>query len=1317
MPATTRGRRRDAQLAFEALAIEGGLLSPEWLARVAQLGAGGQTEADYRIPRGLNLRDEIGRYWRIAQAHWTDLAKGRAHGGDAQSLATTFVRALLQESFGFASLREREPEQIGGRDYPVRLAALDGRVPVVIAPAGAGLEIPSPAFGDGTRRRSAFGLVQEYLNAADGSRWGVASDGLTLRIARDNASLTRPAWIEADLGRIFTEERYADFAALWLLGHETRFGRSDQPVDECPLERWRVAGREEGTRAREHLRRGVEEALLALGQGFLTYTDNHALRKALQDGSLTRVAYFQELLRLVYRLIFLLTIEERGLLHPDDTPDTSRLLYASGYSMTRLRDRSVRRSAHDRFTDLWEGTKIVFRALATGEPRLGIPALAGIFAAGQCLTLDAARLENRALLLAIFRLAWLREESGLVRVNWRDMGPEELGSVYESLLELDPQITQGGRRFAFAQSGESRGHARKTSGSYYTPDSLVQVLLDSALEPVVQHTMAAHPEDPVAALLQLSIVDPACGSGHFLLAAARRLAAHVARLQANGTPTATEYRHAVRQVVARCIYGVDLNPMAVELCKVSLWMEAVEPGLPLTFLNSHIQQGNSLLGTTPELMANGIPDAAWEPIEGDDKTVARALKKRNRAEAEGQFALSFEPSERTKNEQSAVTAAVTALDGVSDADVATLADKEARWHEILASDAYRHQRLVADAWCAAFVWPKQPGVAEAAPTSEVWRRLRDRDGQPAALTVQLATEVVAQYSFFHWHLVFPQVSARGGFDIVLGNPPWEKIHLRDEEFFSTHRPDIANAPTKAVRKKLIDNLKIDDPSLSALYETTQREHDGLSAFFRRSGLFPLTGVSRINLYSLFCETAARLLNGRGRFGLVLPSGILTDDNNKALLEQLVTSKRLVHGWDFENSEGIFPGVHRSYKFCLFCGGGRHVEVPVADFAFYLDRLAQLKNEERHFSLSAEDLRVLNPNTGNCPAFRTRRDAVLNLQVYRRISPVCTAPQQSDWPGTIKTPFNSANDSGLFLSLEAVRAKSDRLDRFNSVTLDDEVWLPVVEPKFVQQFNHRYAEALDDGSIGKLTDADLMRPDRVTMPRYWLPATILNERFPGNWHLLVRNVTGALNERTSIAAVIPGLPAVDGNLITEISAEAAILICANMNSFAYDYFARQKIAGIHFNQFIWKQLPLIPPATVREWCRATCSDQEWAKDRVLELTYTAWDLESFGRDVGYDGAPFRWDSERRFLLQAEVDAAFFHVYGLSRDDTAYVMDTFPAFRRSDQRAYNEYRTKNIVLEIYDAMAESTRTGRPYVTRLDPPPADPRVAHPDTRVQAT
>ncbi|MCK6502711.1 N-6 DNA methylase [Myxococcota bacterium] len=796
-------RRREAVLAFDALHIEGGLLAPEWLTRVSRLDAPDQAEADYRIPKGLNLRDEIGRSWRIAQAHHEEYRAGLARKADAAGLSARFVRALLRDVLGFTSLAPVAPLVVGERTYPIGHAALGGRVPVVIAPAGAGLDTPHADFGEGGRRRSPFGLLQEALNATDAALWGLVCDGDRLRVARDNASLTRPAWIEADIARIFAEERFADFTALWLLVHETRFGAESARPEDCPLEAWREAGRQEGTRALGQLRVGVKDALEALGQGFLAHPDNHALRAALEEGRLSRRDLFQQLLRLAYRLIFLLTVEERDLLHPPRTSAAVRGLYADGYGLRRLRERAARRSAHDRHDDLWEAQKVALRGLDQGEPRLGLPALGGLFAARQCPDLDAARLHNRHLLQAVFRLAWMRDAAGLARVNWRDMGPEELGSVYESLLELEPEVSVSARRFSFSDG--AAGNARKTTGSYYTPDSLVQVLLDSAFEPVVQDSLAAHPDRPAEALLSLAIVDPACGSGHFLLAAARRLAAHVARVEADGTPSAADYRRALRRVVGRCIYGVDLNPMAVELCKVALWMEAVEPGLPLGFLDAHVRCGNALLGATPELMEQGIPDDAWTALEGDDKKVASGLKRRNKAEATGQQTMVSVWSKTSEDEARSLRDAVAALEAAPDGDANSLAKKEARWAELQASEAWRRQHLVADAWCAAFMWPMPEGggaVTEAAPTNAVWRDLRDGRGAPPPGLVDTVEKIAAAQRFFHWHLAFPTVFERGGFDVVLGNPPFggqlreqTAISAKEHQVHKNRFPDCVGAYT------------------------------------------------------------------------------------------------------------------------------------------------------------------------------------------------------------------------------------------------------------------------------------------------------------------------------------------------------------------------------------------------------------------------------------------------------------------------------------------------------------------------------------------
>ena len=1316
-------RRREALLAFDALHIEGGLLAPEWLARAARLDAPHQSEADYRIPRGLNLRDEIGRSWRIAQAHHAEYLAGRARKADPAALSSRFVSALLRQVLGFDSLVAVPPVVVGERSYPIGLAALGGKVPVVVAPAGAGLDAPHPAFGEGGKRRSAFGLAQEALNASPEMLWALACDGERLRIARDNASLTRPSWIEADLGRIFAEERFADFAALWLIAHETRFGTAESKPEDCPLEAWREAGRQEGTRALGQLRVGVKDALEALGQGFLAHPDNQALRAALEDGSLSRRDYFQQLLRLAYRLIFLLTVEERGLLHPERTPAAARKLYEDGYALRRLRERSARRSAHDQHDDLWDGLGVVLRGLDQGQPLLGLPGLAGLFAARQCPALDAARLQNRHLLMAIFRLSWMRDTAGLSRVNWRDMGPEELGSVYESLLELEPEVSVASRRFAFAEG--LQGNARKTTGSYYTPDSLVQVLLDSAFEPVVADTLAAHPDRPVEALLSLSIVDPACGSGHFLLAAARRLAAHVARVEAEGTPTAAEYRHALRRVVGRCIYGVDINPMAVELCTVALWMEAVEPGLPLGFLDAHIRCGNALLGATPELMEEGIPDNAWSPIEGDDRKTASSLKKRNKQEGSGQQTMVSMWAKKAEGEAEALRAAVAALEAAPDSDAKALAKKEARWAELQQSAAWKHQHLVADAWCAAFAWPKPEGggpVVEVAPTNAAWRDLRDGRGTPPALMVETIAGIAAQHRFFHWHLAFPTVFERGGFDVVLGNPPWERVKLQEQEFFAGKSPEIAGAANAAARKKLIAALPETDLGMWLEWCAASREAQAQSHFVRNGGRYPLCGKGDVNTYALFAEHNRALLGKRGRAGFIVPTGIATDDTTKEYFGALVAGNELARFLSFENESFIFPEVHHVFKFALLTidGAGHSGQ---ADLAFFARQVSELADQSRHFTLSAGDFVALNPNTRTCPTFRSRRDADLNLAMYRRAGVLWLEgpPEANPWGLRFMRMLDMANDSGLFHTCERLEAEGWTLAG-NRFVHGNQVMLPLYEAKMMHFFDHRLGTydgqsegQANQGVLPHLTDDQHDQPALAVQPRYWVEqsevANCLVDRWGRGWLFGFRDVARATEYRTCICGVVPRVAVGHKLPLMLPGAEPAFALFANLSSFVLDYACRQKFSGASLALFVLRQLPVLPPSTYAERASwdATTDIAAWLLPRVLELTYTAWDLEPFARDLGHDGPPFRWDSARRAQLRAELDAAFFHLYSIARDDVDYIMESFFVVRKYDERDHSEYRTKRLILEAYDTLAEATRTGQAYVSSLDPPPADPRVAH--------
>ena len=1313
--APRRSRPGEAQIAFDALSIEGGLLGAEWLGRVAQLQAGAQEPADYRVPKGLEIRGEIARSWRIAQACFREMETGRASGGDARTLAERFLEPLLRDAFGFASVVRAEPMTINERVYPVPFFARGDRVPIVVAPAGTGLDTPLPELGEDRRRRSAFGLLQETLNACGTALWGLAADGLLMRVARANASLTRPAWIEADLGRIFAEDLYPDFAALWLLAHESRFGRAEDPPGTCPLEVWREAGRQEGTRARGKLSDGFQQALQILGQGFLSHPANTKLRSALHAGELTKDGYFGQLLRLVYRLVFLLTVEERNLLHPKNAPDSARELYADGYSLRRLRDRAVRRSAHDRQGDLWEVVRIVFRSLARGEPRLGLPVLAGLFAAEECPDLDAAKLENRALLGAFFRLAWLHESSGLQRVNWRDMGADELGYVYEGLLELVPQITGDGRSFAFASADESRGHARKTTGSYYTPDELVQLLLASALDPVVKRTVDAHPDRPADALLDLAIVDPACGSGHFLLAAARRLADRVARILAGGTPTPDDYQRALRDVVRRCIYGVDRNPLAVEICKVSLWMESIDPGLPLTFLESHIRYGNSLVGTSRSLMGERVPDSAWAVLEGDDKKVTRALKRLNREEIIGQRRLPFEP----RNETGTVHDAMRAVELADDADPAALTEKKRKWNALLASHAYEHEKLVADAWCVAFLWPKiEAGpVVEAAPTTATWLTLRDKAEPPSPVLVATTRRIAEDYGLFHWELAFPHVFARGGFDVVLGNPPWERVKLHELEFFAKREPSIAKTQNAAERKKLIAALPTTNQILWKEWTNATRIAQGQSHFARQSGRYPLCGQGDVNTYALFAEHNLRMLGPRGRAGFIVPSGIATDDTTKGYFQAIVKSRALQSMWEFEN-EGFFTaGKGHMLRFSLTTLSGRNDPSAAVDFLFQGQAISDIDDPERHFTLGAADIETINPNTGTCPIFRTKRDAAIALAIYRHAGVLWREvdPDGNPWGLRFLSMFHMTNDSGLFRTRAELGSAGWRLeaDRFEK---DGIVMLPLYEAKMTNQYHHR-SGTFEGAPTGKRPHrlpspsyAQLADPTYAPLAFYWVADEKVDARLDGVWNrrwlLGWRDVTDSrASVRTVVACIIPRtavnnkfpliMPSLHPKLVGDLY--------ANLLSIPFDYCARQKIGGLSLNYFTMRQLPALRPrayAMPAPWA-PLMQIRDWLLPRVLELTYTAWDLKAFAEDCGDGGPPFVWDSERRFQLRCEIDAAFFHLYGLSRDDTAYILDTFPVLKRSEKREHGEYRTKRVVLKTYDALTAAAAKGMPYDSPLGPP----------------
>ena len=466
------------------------------------------------------------------------------------------------------------------------------------------------------------------------------------------------------------------------------------------------------------------------------------------------------------------------------------------------------------------------------------------------------------------------------RVDFGNLGAEELGSVYESLLELIPRYDD--EQLAYTLETLA-GNERKESGSYYTPTSLVECLLDSALDPLLDQACAhATAEERIAALLDITVCDPACGSGHFLVAAARRIAKRVAAEETGESePPDAVVRAALRRVVGRCIYGVDINPMAAELAKVSLWLEALEPGKPLSYLDQNIRVGNSLLGVTPALLADGLPDAAFTPIEGDDRKVASALKKQNAGEREGQHDLFSQAGIPVTNAilaKRAVEIARALPDSLEDLHI----HQQRQALELAASPERRVQKLLADAWCAAFVQPKTAVTRSTAITQAV---LEHSARTPARWTLAAAEELVVRphppvpllplARRVPAHLPRRQrrdghrPSHRLGRRLLLrhrqpalgaGQAPGAGVlrlpPARDRERRERGRPQEDDRRPCRQRQPA-------DQALSDEFQAELRKAAGWSHLLRESGRYPLTGRGDINTYAVFAETARTVISARG----------------------------------------------------------------------------------------------------------------------------------------------------------------------------------------------------------------------------------------------------------------------------------------------------------------------------------------------------------------------------------------------------------------------------------------------------------------------
>ena len=1209
--------------------------------------------------------------------------------------------------------------------------------------------------GRGMKKVAPHDMVQRYLNLSKEHDWALLTDGVYLRLLRDFHHTYTRGYIEFDLQGIFNSRDFSGFRAMYRLLHASRFV-IDAEKEAAPIDALYEDALAMGVRVGEDLRKNVQAAIESLANGFLVSSPGFIERISQQeDGS---AQLYRDVLMTIYRMLFLLFAEQRGMLPGRGS------LYMEEFSLTAFRTLAEQPASEDRNLDLWEQIKTTFSMVEHGVEELGIFAYNGaLFSLKRTplLTPDdpelAPHCRNDNFMRTVRHLTVVKKDKVRQRISYSDLSVEEIGSIYESLLEFTPQISESqieieGRLIpANTFFLDPRGTGRKTTGSYYTPLSLVNELIKSALVPVMEDRIQAvvpgyDPELVEAltdeerqaaeeAILAINVVDPAAGSGAFLIAANNKLALELAQIRSGEYfPLERVIQHARRDVLAHCIYAVDYNPMAVELCKVSLWINAAVEDAPLNFLDHHIRWGNSLVGASPALIKEGIPNDAYKPVTGDDKEIARAIKAQNRTELKGQLGFMR------------VTTLKTQEDVQNWSQIAQLAEDdpnqaEASYYAYFGSDDYWERRLPYDLWTAAFFTSLVKG--KPVPSTQ---DVRQAQADPSLISKDLKTQsrvLADRFRFYHWHLEFPEIfneQGVGGFDVVLGNPPWERVKLVEKEFFIGKNDDVYNASNAAARKRLIKSLANSNHNLYQEYLEALNDSEHTSNFLRNSGSYPLTGRGDTNLYQVFAGKARALMSDIGQCGIIVPTGIATDDNNKFFFGDLVETNQIYSLFDFENKKGIFPEVHRSFKFCLLTLRGDRIynQSPFATFGFFLLNSDELQDDNKVFKLTASDFKLLNPNTLTCPIFRSRIDALITRKLYKATPVLINEVTENNlWGVAFSRMLDMTNDSKKFQTKDGLESKGLNLagHLYRNV---HEVWLPLYEAKMIEQYDHRFA-----GIVHHAERARTGEPEETTLNqhidvnyyptfRYWVKLDEVlksSKEINQTGFIAYKDITTASSERTFKVSWLPFSGVGNSSPLIQPSKDIHIhlhsCLLANFNSFVVDYIARQKMGYLHINYFILKQFPVIKPEIFNEQL------QQYIIPKILELSYTAWDLKALvdgiwrkgsetikqlisaqwemnsietnneadllipdwlnyldypEQDFPFPYPPFIWDEKRRLQLRCELDALFGHLYGLTRGEFDYILETFPIVKRKDEAKYNEYRTKRVILEEFDKLAD-------------------------------
>ncbi len=1199
------------------------------------------------------------------------------------------------------------------------------------------------------------GQILRYLataeNVSDGRiRWGILTNGDRWRLYDHRARPRASGYFEANLPALLEQGDEEGLRRFFLL-----FGRQAFTLQDGATATFIDAAIAEGKRYEQKV---AEDLSLAVFDDAFPRLLN-ALAEKAPSADLREIR--DAALIFLYRLLFVLYAEDRGLLPVNDPR------YDDYGLRRRVRDDIARRMAEgDTFSstagNYYNRLMELFRQIDGGDRSIGLPPYnGGLFADEAAPLLAKVRLADSETAPVVFGLSHFghRGDGRAKFVNYRDMSVQQLGSIYERLLERAPVRDPAGN-----VSIQLNRFARKDSGSFYTSQELVDLIVEQTLKPLAEERLRAFEAkaeelksdrrtkddrladlvkiDPAEAVLDLKVLDPAMGSGHFLVTAVDFLSDYVAelieyvpavpdwleepyesplvgriaRIRRGILHRAAESEWVIdeaqltdqaiirRMVLKRCIYGVDKNRLTVELAKVSLWLHSFTVGAPLSFLDHHLRCGDSLVGLrvgdgTDELRRLGGLIAS-SAIQGAENAVAGMELIEEMSDADvaevRESARLFEGVDQATSELRRVLDFLCALRWLT----AGMKKKQRNEFEtrglleVIGAYPAKAYSLLAEGPGAVDATSAGSDDAGLSRFAELWRDAR---------------ALAERETFLHWEVAFPGVwrhwqrrSPEGGFDAVIGNPPWDRIKLQEVEWFATRDPELARAPTAAQRRKGIKKLRDRGEPLAAAFDEAKQRVDSLLTLFRTSGDYPLLGRGDINLYSLFVERALNVLKPGGLVGLLVPSGIYADMTAAPFFQSMSTGGRLAGLFDFENRRlgtglpPFFPDVHRRFK-ALWILGGVERTFPETPCGFFLDSAGDLSDPERCFPLSPDDFRQVNPNTGTAPVFRTRRDAEITRGIYER-HPVLVdrsgGGERRAWPVRYNTMFHMTNDSHLFRTAAELEGAGCYPVAGNRWKRGEEEWLPLYQGRMIWQFDHRAnsvrvnPQSTHNPYVSEpVTEDQHKDPSFMPQSRYWVPASDVERSLSQSkgWTLGFRDIARSTDARTMIASLVP--LAGYGNkvpLLLGLDTGSAACLSANLNSLCLDFAVRQKVHGTSMNWFIVEQLPVIAREGY-ERLFGTETAYDLVHDHVLRLTYTAHDMERFGRDLGYDGPPFAWDEEERRHLRARLDALYFLLYGVSREDAEYVLGTFPIVRRQDEAEFGRFRTHGLVLAYMSALA--------------------------------